>query len=181
MKKFILSMVVIISFGSYVISQNIASSSGNLNAPLIIPNNNSNKQQVSQIVTTSEPKTTTSNPPVKTTSKPGVVTPKPTPVVVPKKTGIYNDGGYVGPSVDAYFGNVQVKAIISNGRLTDVQFLDYPQDRSTSVRINSRALPILRQEAISAQSANINAVSGASATSPAFIESLTAALNQARV
>ena len=108
-------MVVIISFGSYVISQNIASSSGNLNAPLIIPNNNSNKQQVSQIVTTSEPKTTTSNPPVKTTSKPGVVTPKPTPVVVPKKTGIYNDGGYVGPSVDAYFGNVQVKAIISNG------------------------------------------------------------------
>ena len=142
-------MVVIVSFGFYVISQNIANSSGNNFSRIVVASNS-----ITQ-------------------------TPKPI-AVVPKKTGIYNDGAYIGNSADAYYGNVQVEAIISNGRLTDIQFLDYPQDRSTSVRINSRALPTLRQEAISAQSANINAVSGASATSPAFIKSLTSALNQAR-
>lgn len=157
-------MFVIVSFGLYVISQNTANSSGNLSMPIA-----------------------TTYKPVKTTQKPIVVasnpiTQTPTPVgVISKKTGIYNDGTYIGNSVDAYYGNVQVEAIISNSKLADIQFLDYPQDRSTSVRINSRALPTLRQEAIQAQSANINAVSGASATSPAFIKSLTSALNQARV
>jgi uncharacterized protein with FMN-binding domain len=82
---------------------------------------------------------------------------------------------------DAYYGKVQVKAVISGGKIIDVQFLDYPKDRQNSVQVNLRAMPILTREAISIQDANVDTVSGASLTSAAFRESLTAALAQARV
>lgn len=170
MKKFILSIIVIVSFGFYVISQNTSSSSGNLSLPPIVSSNTnaSSKKQLILIPTASSDN---NNP---------IVSSPNTTAITPRKTGLYNDGTYVGASANAYYGNVQVKAIISNGKLTDVQFVDYPRDRNTSVRINSRALPILKKEAIVAQSANINAVSGASATSPAFIRSLSDALSQAK-
>lgn len=91
----------------------------------------------------------------------------------------YRDGTYTGDVVDAYYGNVQVAVVIINGKIIDVQFLDHPQGRDQSNEINNYAMPILRARAISAQSAVIDAVSGASATSPAFIQSLTSALVQA--
>jgi uncharacterized protein with FMN-binding domain len=94
-------------------------------------------------------------------------------------TGKYKDGGFVGSVADAFYGNVQVKAIISGGKITDVQFLQSPNDRSTSVRINSQAMPLLTQEAIQVQSAQVDGVSGATATSQAFIQSLSSALQQA--
>jgi uncharacterized protein with FMN-binding domain len=68
---------------------------------------------------------------------------------------------------------------ISGGRISDVQFLQYPNDRRTSQMINSQAMPILKQEAIQAQSAQVSGVSGATATSGAFIQSLGNALQQA--
>ena len=61
------------------------------------------------------------------------------------------------------------------------QFLDYPKDRSTSIRINSRAMPILKSEAIQAQNSNVNTISGATDSSGAFRESLASALAQAKV
>ena len=103
-----------------------------------------------------------------------------TPPPAPKPAGQYKDGGYLGPVTDAYFGNVQVKAIISGGKLANVEFLDYPQDRGTSRYINSQAMPTLIQEAIAAQSANVDIVSGATQTSTAFQQSLAAALLQAK-
>ena len=109
-------------------------------------------------------------------------TPAPTraPLPAPKPKGRYMDGTYTGKSADAYYGMVQVEEIIQNGALADVKILQYPNDRNTSIEINSQALPILKQEAISAQSATIDAVSGASDTSPAFIASLSSALAQAK-
>lgn len=92
----------------------------------------------------------------------------------------YKDGSYTGSVADAYYGNVQVKAVISGGKLSDVVFLSYPNDRQNSVRINTYATPLLKSEAISAQSANVDAVSGASFTSKAFKESLSSALLQAK-
>ena len=59
--------------------------------------------------------------------------------------------------------------------------LQYPTDRQTSAMINADALPTLKSEALQAQSANINAVSGASETSPAFIKSLATALSKASI
>lgn len=97
----------------------------------------------------------------------------------PSNTAQYKDGTYTGSVEDAYYGNVQVKAIISGGQITDVQFLQYPNDRETSRLINSQAIPMLTQQAIQAQSANVNGVSGATDTSMAFQASLTNALNQA--
>ncbi len=96
-------------------------------------------------------------------------------------TGKYKDGQYTGPSTDAYYGNVQVKVTVSGGQVADVQFLDYPQDRGTSVYINSQAMPILKSEAIQMQTAPVDAVSGATYTSQAFNQSLASALSQARI
>ncbi len=98
----------------------------------------------------------------------------------PKPKGPYADGSYTGSPADAYYGTVQVKAIISSGTIADVQFLQYPSDRSTSRYINSQAMPMLTQEAIQAQSANVNGVSGATATSGAFVQSLASALSLAK-
>src|SRR5437588_9937605 len=92
----------------------------------------------------------------------------------------YNDGSYTGSVDDAQWGVVQVKAIIKNGKITDVQFLQYPNDRNRSIEINSYADPQLSSEAIQAQSANVDIVTGATDSSEAFIQSLSDALSQAR-
>ena len=108
-----------------------------------------------------------------------VVVPAPSPA--PKPKGQYADGTYTGTPADAYYGTVQVQAVIQNGKITDVTFLQYPNDRRTSQYINGNAMPILISEAIQAQSANVNGVSGASETSPAFRVSLADALSQAKI
>ena len=92
----------------------------------------------------------------------------------------YKDGTYTGSSSDAFYGYIQVSATISGGRLSDVTFLDYPHDRGTSIEINSYAMPLLKQQAIQAQSAQVDGVSGATDSSMAFIQSLGDALNQAK-
>src|SRR5258708_13680180 len=86
---------------------------------------------------------------------------------------LYKDGSYTGRVADAQWGYIQVKAVIQNGKITDVQFLQYPNDRNHSIAINNYADPLLTSEAIQAQSANVDAVSGATDTSDAFIQSLT--------
>jgi uncharacterized protein with FMN-binding domain len=92
----------------------------------------------------------------------------------------YKDGSYTGSVADAQWGVVQVKAIIQNGKITDVQFLQYPNDRNRSIEINSYADPQLTSEAIQAQSANVDIVTGATDSSEAFIQSLSNALSQAQ-
>ena len=98
----------------------------------------------------------------------------------PNSNQHYKDGNYTGDVADAFYGNVQVKAVIRNGLIADVQFLQYPNDRRNSIEINSQATPLLSQEAIQTQTANVDIVSGATATSQAFIQSLQSALNQAK-
>jgi uncharacterized protein with FMN-binding domain len=113
--------------------------------------------------------------------------PRPTPpkaqIVLAAATvpaaGTFKDGSYRGPAANAYYGEVQVQADIRNGQLVNVKILKYPNDRRTSRYINSQALPMLQQEAIQAQSGKIDYVSGATLSSGAFVQSLTAALNQA--
>ncbi len=92
----------------------------------------------------------------------------------------YKDGTYTGPVVNVRLWYVQVQATIQGGQLTNVQFLQYPNERNTSVRINSSANPQLIQEAIQAQSANVNIITGATLTSQGFQQSLQAALSQAK-
>ena len=91
----------------------------------------------------------------------------------------YKDGTFTGSVADAFYGNIQVSAVIQNGKLANVSILQYPNDRERSLAINSQALPILQSEAVTAQSASVDMVSGATDTSYAFIQSLTSALSQA--
>jgi uncharacterized protein with FMN-binding domain len=95
-------------------------------------------------------------------------------------TANYKDGQYIGDTADAFYGNIQIKVTVSSGKISDVAFLQYPNDRETSVQINSQAMPLLKQEAIIAQSANVDIISGATQTSMAFIQSLRSALSKAQ-
>lgn len=97
----------------------------------------------------------------------------------PGSATTYKDGTFTGSVADAYYGNVQVQATISGGKITNVAFLQHPDTHETSVIINQQAMPYLQQEALQAQSANVQIISGATFTSQAFQQSLQAALQQA--
>ena len=85
-----------------------------------------------------------------------------------------------GPVVSTRFGPVQVEVVISNGQVADVVALQLPSGRRSG-QISDYSEPILREEALQAQSANIDVVSGATYTSDAYAESLQAALDQAGI
>lgn len=93
--------------------------------------------------------------------------------------GKASSGTYDGSVVQTRFGPVQVRITVSGGKLTDVQALQVPNNNHHDVEINSYAVPILRDEALAAQSAQIDTVSGATYTSDGYRESLQAALDAA--
>ncbi|MEV6839116.1 FMN-binding protein [Streptomyces sp. NPDC051133] len=84
-----------------------------------------------------------------------------------------------GNTVRTRWGPVQVRVTIRGGTLTDVTAVDYPQDNPRDQEINSYALPQLRREALAAQSAQIDTVSGATYTSDGYRQSLQSALDSA--
>jgi uncharacterized protein with FMN-binding domain len=104
----------------------------------------------------------------------------PTTAVVPTVSSGYKDGTYTGSSVYINWGYVQVQTTIQAGRISNVQVIQYPNERRTSIRINSSAVPELQQEAIQSQSANVNIITGATLTSEGFQQSLQSALDQAK-
>jgi uncharacterized protein with FMN-binding domain len=85
-----------------------------------------------------------------------------------------------GPVVDNRYGPVQVRVTLRSGRIVDVTAVQLPSDRNRSRAISHYAAPILGQEALAAQGARIDSVSGASYTSDGYAQSLQAALDQAR-
>jgi uncharacterized protein with FMN-binding domain len=92
------------------------------------------------------------------------------------------NGQYTGQDITTPYGDVQVQITVSNGHITDVQAPLLPSDRTRSVEINQVAGPILHDEALraaSAQTAQIDTVSGATYTSDAYVQSLQWAIDQA--
>jgi hypothetical protein len=85
----------------------------------------------------------------------------------------------VGASVSNPYGDVQVKVTIKGGKLTRVTFLDLPYGDPTSQSISDQVAPVLAQQAITAQSAQVSGVAGASFTSEAYRQSLQSALDKA--
>ncbi len=85
-----------------------------------------------------------------------------------------------GATVNTRYGPVQVQAQITNGTLTDVAVIQYPNGDGESVDINRAALPKLRTAALTAQGAQVNTVSGATYTTDGYKQSLQSALDQAR-
>ena len=171
MKKVFLSLFLIFSFGAYVLLNPLKTQLGTSVASITgqgTPPNNLNRTPIMSGL-----------PP--TVQNPNSPVPQPTPTPAPdsSRNGLV-DGTYTGDPADAYYGIVQVSAVIQGGNISDVRFLQHPSDRRTSQNINSYAMPILTQETVQAQSANVDTVSGASATSEAFRQSLASALAQAK-
>ena len=100
----------------------------------------------------------------------------PTPSASP--TGSTANGTLTGSVVETQFGPVQVAVTFSNGTITNIQALQLPSDRMRSAQISSYAEPILRDEVLQAQSAQVDLVSGATYTSLGYQQSLQAVLDQ---
>jgi uncharacterized protein with FMN-binding domain len=90
------------------------------------------------------------------------------------------DGQYTGAAEETQFGDVQVKVTVQGGVLVDANCVACPDHRTKSSEITKWAAPMLAQETIQAQSANIDIVAQASFTSDAYKMSLTTALTKAR-
>lgn len=171
MNKYFLSAVVIITFLGYSLYQRVF---GVEPMAIITP------KSVSQAF----PASTPTNTPTPTQEPKSTVLPQPTykpiPTATPVASSGYQDGTYTGNAADAFYGMIQVQATIANGKIINIRFLQYPNDRGTSIVINQQADPMLAQEAIQAQSANVDIISGATDSSQAFIQSLQSALDKAK-
>ncbi|TQJ50080.1 FMN-binding protein [Phycicoccus sp. SLBN-51] len=86
---------------------------------------------------------------------------------------------YNGDSVMTRWGVVQVQISVAGGKVTSANVLQVPSDNPRDQEINSYAVPILNQEVVSAQSANIDMVSGATVTSDGYLQSLQSAFDKA--
>ena len=86
-------------------------------------------------------------------------------------------GTFTGPSVYVNYGNVQVQIIVVNGVITDAKAIKAPSGKND--RYTNMAVPILKQQTLAAQSANIKGASGASYTSYGWFKSLQGALADA--
>jgi uncharacterized protein with FMN-binding domain len=162
MKKFIVAVIIIGAFILYSLMYS--------HAAVALPNSETSSGSSSASSKQSSPSVATATPSgTSSTSTPTTTT-----------QGQYKDGSYTSSVADAQWGYIQVKATISGGKLTNVQFLQYPNDRNRSIEINSYADPQLSSEAIQAQSANVDIVTGATDSSEAFIQSLSNALAQAK-
>ena len=119
---------------------------------------------------------TTAPSPTRTTQAPAV-TPTKTAAPAPPKTSAPpapTTQQFEGPSVDTQYGPVQVQITVTGGKITAANDVQQPDSY-----IGANAIPTLNQEVLTAQSANIQAVSGATYTSNGYIQSLQQAVNQA--
>jgi uncharacterized protein with FMN-binding domain len=106
----------------------------------------------------------------------------PDPAATPSSTSASSAAtatSYTGSAITTQYGVVQVKIIVSSKKITNVGFAQLTAYDDRSQRINSGAAPILLQETLSAQSAHIDSVSGASYTSDGYVQSLQSALDKA--
>lgn len=122
------------------------------------------------------PTKSAAKPTPKPTAKP---TPKPTPKPSNTTKTVTGSAITVGEG-RRVFGIVQVQLTLTNGKITAVTAVQAPQDDPHSSELSQFAIPVLSNEVLSAQSASIAAVSGATYTSEGYAQSVQAALNAAK-
>ena len=141
MKKFLLSSLVLVIFIVYALHTNLADEQASgitANTPgisVLPPGTATPVQSVGP------------SPIPPTTSPTRVPTLLATPVPTATPAGRYKNGTYTGSVADAFYGNIQVQAVISGGQITDVNFSNI-QGQTHFKLINSQAMPFLKQEAI---------------------------------
>ncbi|PKQ25084.1 MAG: hypothetical protein CVT64_11665 [Actinobacteria bacterium HGW-Actinobacteria-4] len=91
----------------------------------------------------------------------------------------YTDGVFDGPRVTNLRGGYQAQVTIDGGVIVSVAALEAGTSAPESVRVNAFAVPALAERVLEAQSADVEHISGSSFTSPAMIESIEGALQQA--
>lgn len=175
MRKSLLIGSIILAFSLYVWRTGAAPAPAGLDAPLLVPD-----RRVLPLAQGAPARSDAPTPAAGTAPGPAASTVPAPSKPAPAPRGQYRDGEYRGDAADAYYGYVQVSAVVRGGRLSDVQILQYPNDRGHSIVINDYALPNLVSEAVHAQSADVQIVSGATDSSMAFRESLATALAKAR-
>ncbi|HEY7827306.1 MAG TPA: FMN-binding protein [Candidatus Limnocylindrales bacterium] len=104
---------------------------------------------------------------------------RPASTPAPTKAAGKGSGTFTGDAVEEPFGVIQVQVTMTAGKLTAVTVVQMPT-RGRSGFISADAAPILESEALAAQSASIDTVSGATYTSQAYAQSLQSALDQAK-
>ncbi|HEX7211240.1 MAG TPA: FMN-binding protein [Propionibacteriaceae bacterium] len=87
---------------------------------------------------------------------------------------------YQGSVAQTRWGPVQVQITVQGGKIIKVSVLQQPNGNHRDAEINDQALPVLINETMSAQSAQIDMISGATVTSEGYVQSLQAALDEAR-
>lgn len=135
--------------------------------------------QTSVHVSTSASGSTTSTSPSATSTPSATATASPSATAsAPAASAASATKTVTGSAVDTRYGPVQVKVTFSGTTITAVDTVQYPSESGRDVEINSQALPILQQETLSKQSAQIDTVSGATYTSEGYIQSLQSAIDQ---
>lgn len=106
-----------------------------------------------------------------------------TPAGAEPPTGASNTAAttYNGQAVMTRYGAVQVQITVAGGKVTAARALQAPMEDGHDQEINSRAVPVYNGEVIDVQSAQIDAVSGATVTWGGYTESLQSALDQAHL
>ena len=89
------------------------------------------------------------------------------------------DGTYDGSVVNTRFGTVQVQAVISGGKITDVIAVKLTDADRKSIQISQQVAPMVRSEVLTAQSAHVANISGGTYTTQAYLQSLQSALDAA--
>ena len=84
-----------------------------------------------------------------------------------------------GAEAQTIYGPVQVKVTVKNGKVTAAEAIEYPNNDPRDAQINAYAIPALNSEAVSASSARIDTISGATYTSQGYMSSLQSALDKA--
>ena len=87
-------------------------------------------------------------------------------------------GTATGTAEDTRYGTVQVAVTVTKGRITDIETVELSATDPHSQQINAEAVPALRRQALAAQSAHIDGVSGATFTSDGYEASLQSALDK---
>jgi len=98
----------------------------------------------------------------------------------PASSGVVAGGAsYAGDVVQTRWGPVQVSITVEGGRVVAATALQVPSGNRRDQEINARAVPVLNAEAVQAQSADLDTVSGATVTSEGYLQSLQSALDAA--
>jgi uncharacterized protein with FMN-binding domain len=183
-KKFFYSIFVAVTFTMYALENrgtNALTSISSTNIAAPPPSSATVAQGDPSTDAPAAPPTDTTAPAVADTAAPPTAADTATSQPpAPANASGYQDGTYTGAEIDIRWGYVKVQTTIQRGQIANVQVVEYPTERRTSAQINSIAVPELQQEAIQAQSANVNIISGATLTSEGFQMSLQAALSQAK-